>query len=127
MEYRLADATVSDHDWLEKLRRTVYQDLFRATWGGWDEERHQRHFAECLKRGHVSIIEVGGSPVGMIQVFNEPNAVEVGEIQVQLTDQNRGIGAAVLLDIIAMLAVIESASFLPWGLRTTEPLGFTGA
>jgi ribosomal protein S18 acetylase RimI-like enzyme len=38
----------------------------------------------------------------MIQVFNELDAIEVGEMQVQPRDQNRGIGATVLLDIIAM-------------------------
>jgi len=37
----------------------------------------------------------------MIQIFNELNAVEVGEIQIQPQDQNRGIGATVLLDIVA--------------------------
>jgi hypothetical protein len=42
MEYPLVEATASDGDWLENLHRTVYQDLFQATWGGWDEARHQR-------------------------------------------------------------------------------------
>jgi ribosomal protein S18 acetylase RimI-like enzyme len=102
MEYRLVEATASDVDWLENLRRTVYQDLFQATWGGWDEARHQRQLGYCLNRGHISIIEVGGSRVGMIQVLNELDAVEVGEIQIQPRDQNRGIGATVLLGIIAM-------------------------
>jgi ribosomal protein S18 acetylase RimI-like enzyme len=37
----------------------------------------------------------------MIQVFNEFAAIEVGEIQIQPRDQNRGIGTTVLLDIIA--------------------------
>jgi ribosomal protein S18 acetylase RimI-like enzyme len=102
MEYRLVESTASDVDWLDSLRRSVYQDLFQATWGGWDEARHQRHFAECLNRGHISIIEVGGSRVGMVQVFNESDLVKVGEIQIQPQDQNRGIGTTVLLDIVAM-------------------------
>jgi len=102
MKYRLVESTPADVHWLEDLRRSVYQDLFHATWGGWDEARHQRHLAECLNRGNISIIEVGGSRVGMIQVFNKPDAVEIGEIQIQRHDQNRGIGTTVLLDIVAM-------------------------
>jgi ribosomal protein S18 acetylase RimI-like enzyme len=101
MQYRLVEAAASDNDWLENLRRTVYQDLFQATWGGWDEARHQTHLAACLSKGHISIIEVGGSRVGMIQIFDEPAAIEVGEIQIQPADQNRGIGETVLRDIIA--------------------------
>lgn len=101
MEYRLVSAVPSDNAWLEDLRRTVYQDLFQATWGGWDEARHARHFADCIRRGHVSIIEVDGVRVGMVQLFEEPSSVEVGEIQVQTSYQNRGIGTRVLSDIIA--------------------------
>ena len=122
MEYRLVEATASDVDWLENLRRTVYQDLFQATWGGWDEARHQRQFAECLNRGHISIIEVGGSRVGMIQIFSDPKAVEVAEIQIQPQDQNRGIGAAVLLDIIARAHGYGRPVSLALGLKNDRAL-----
>jgi hypothetical protein len=71
MEYRLVEATASDGDWLENFHRTVYQDLFQATWGGGNEARHQRQLGERLNRGHISVIGVGGSRVGMIQVGNK--------------------------------------------------------
>src|SRR5881394_3110468 len=98
MEYRLISALPSDDAWLENLRRSVYQELFQATWGGWDEARHMRHFSECITREHIFIIELDGIRVGMIQIFDEPNAVEVGEIQVQPSSQSRGIGTRVLKD-----------------------------
>lgn len=90
MNYRMVTASPEDEAWLENLRRSVYQELFYATWGGWDESRHKRHFAECVARGHISIIEVDGIRVGMIQMFDEAEGVEVGEIQVQPADQSRG-------------------------------------
>ena len=37
----------------------------------------------------------------MVQLFDEPDAVELGEIQVHPTYQTRGIGTRVLMDIIA--------------------------
>ena len=83
MNYQLIAASNEDEAWLENLRRNVYQELFYATWGGWDEARHTRHFSECIARGHIFIIEVDGLRVGMIQIFDEANALEVGEIQVQ--------------------------------------------
>ncbi len=101
MEYRLISALPSDASWLEDLRRSAYLDLFQSTWGGWDEARHMRHFSECIERGHISIIEVAGVRVGMVQLFDGPGGVEVGEIQVQPSHQNRGIGTLVLMDIIA--------------------------
>ena len=50
---------------------------------------------------HIFIIEVDGTPVGMIQVFDEANALEVGEIQGTAIGSNRGVGTAVLKDVIA--------------------------
>ena len=99
--YRLVPASIEDEAWLERLRRDVYQELFRATFGSWDESRHTRQFSECLKHGGISIIEVDGVRVGMIQLFDQPAAVEVGEIQIQPNHQNRGIGGRVLKDTIA--------------------------
>ena len=101
LQYQLIDAFPSDLVWLENLRRNVYQELFQATWGGWDEARHVRHFAECVERAHISIIEMDGVRVGMVQRFDAPGCVEMGEIQVQPIHQNRGVGTRVLSDIIS--------------------------
>ena len=80
--------------------RCVYQELFTATFGSWDEARHARQFSECLNRGGISIIEVNGARVGMIQLFDEPDAVEIGEIQIRPRHQNQGTGSRVLKDTI---------------------------
>ena len=101
MRYRLVDASPSDEAWLDDLRRRAYVDLFDTTWGGWDEDRHRRHFAACLKRGHISIVEVDGTRVGMCQVLDHGDAVEVAELQIDPTHQARGIGTAVLLDVVS--------------------------
>ena len=93
MGYQLVPASIEDEAWLEHLRRDVYQELFMATFGSWDEARHARQFRECLNRGEISIIEIDGARVGMIQLFDQPDAVEVGEIQIQPSHQNQGIGS----------------------------------
>lgn len=101
MRYRLRDASPGDETWLENLRRRAYADLFDATWGGWDEARHSRQFSESMKHGQISIIEVNGVRVGMIQLIVESDAVEIGEIQIEPSHQGRGLGTSVLLDVIA--------------------------
>jgi ribosomal protein S18 acetylase RimI-like enzyme len=100
MTYQLVPALMEDRAWLERLRRDVYLELFVATFGGWDEVRHARQFSECLTRGAISIIKIDGMRVGMIQVFDQSDAVEVGEIQIQPSHQNRGVGTRVLTDAI---------------------------
>jgi ribosomal protein S18 acetylase RimI-like enzyme len=101
MAYELVPALTEDKEWLERLRRDVYQELFKATFGGWDEVRHIRQFAECWERGHISIITVESVRVGMIQLFEDPDAMEVGEIQIQSSYQSRGIGSGILRDTVA--------------------------
>ena len=130
LNYRLIAASPEDEAWLETLRRNVYHELFYATWGGWDEGRHTRQFSEFLERGHIFIIEEDCTRVGMIQIFDEANAVEVAEIQVHPAAQNRGVGTAVLKDVIARAHERRKSVQLRVGLknerayRLYERLGF---
>lgn len=122
MNHRLIDAQTDDEAWLEQLRRDVYQELFVATWGGWDEARHVRHFAECWRLGHIRIVTVDGVRVGMIQLFDTADAIEVGEIQIAPNHQNRGIGAALLRDTMARAGRARRAVRLSVGLKNDGAL-----
>jgi ribosomal protein S18 acetylase RimI-like enzyme len=127
---KLEPASETDKVWLERLRRDVYQELFTATFGGWDEERHIRHFTECWNSGQISIIKVDGAAVGMIQVFEEPDAFEVGEVQILPQRQNEGIGSRILKQIMELARTNRKAVKLSTGLkndrafRLYERLGF---
>ena len=101
MRYRLVDASSGDETWLENLRRRAYGDLFDATWGGWDEARHSRQFSAFMKRGHISIIEADGVRVGMLQLIEQNDTVEVVELQIDPSHQGQGLGTSVLLDVIS--------------------------
>lgn len=100
MRYRLLRAAAHDQRWLDRLRRSVYRELFIATYGRWDEARHVRETSECWKRGYISIIEVEGERVGMVQMFDQTGFVEIGEIQIQPSHQNRGIAGRIVNDIV---------------------------
>jgi GNAT superfamily N-acetyltransferase len=130
MGYQLVPAAPEDQAWLEQLRRAVYRDLFFATWGGWDEGRHLRHCAQCWERGGIFRIEVNGVCAGMIQLFDQPAAIEVGEIQIQPSYQSRGIGTRLLKDTIARARALGKKVSLSTGLKNHrafqlyERLGF---
>ncbi len=98
--YQLVSALPSDEAWLEELRRDVYRELYQATWGHWDEDRHIRQFHECVKRGSISIIQVDGVRIGMIQLLDSHDAVEISEIQILASYQNQGIGTEILTSVI---------------------------
>ncbi len=117
MTYELRTASSRDDQWLERLRREVYRDLFDATFGGWDETRHNRQFAECLSKGGISIIVVAGEPVGMIQRLEESGNLRISEIQIAPGHQNQGIGTQVLADLIARAHQEQKAVRLSLGLK----------
>jgi len=128
--HQLVPATSEDQPWLEQLRRAVYRDLFFATWGGWDEARHLRHCAECWARGGIYCIEVDGERIGMIPLLERPDAMEIGEIQIQPTHQGCGIGTRLLCDTIALAHAQRKKVSLSTGLQNHraialyERLGF---
>jgi ribosomal protein S18 acetylase RimI-like enzyme len=100
MRYRLLRVATRDQRWLDRLRRGVYRDLFVATFGSWNEARHVRDTNECWDRGHISIIQVDGERVGMIQILDQAGSVEIGEMEIEPSQQNRGIGGRIMSDII---------------------------
>jgi GNAT superfamily N-acetyltransferase len=130
MDRVLRPASDADKEWLEALRRAAYHDLFDATWGGWDEARHLRHFSEFWKSGHISVVSVDGRQVGVVQVFESKDLVEVGEIQVLPAYQNQGIGTRILADVIECGRKKGKSTSLSLGLkndaalRLYERLGF---
>ena len=130
MKYRLVDASSADETWLEDLRRRAYADLFNATWGGWDEERHSRHFSASIQRGHISIIEVDGVPVGMLQLIANSDTVDIHELQIDPSHQSRGLGTSVLTDVVSDASARGRTVRLSVGLknqkaiRLYERLGF---
>lgn len=120
--YQLIKASSTDEAWLEQLRRKAYEDLYQATWGEWDEARHRRQFSECMKRGGISIIEVDGSQVGMVQVRDVSDGIEICEIQVEPRHQNRGVGTSVLLDIMSAARQQGKCVRLSVGVRNEDAL-----
>jgi ribosomal protein S18 acetylase RimI-like enzyme len=93
-------AEPADRDRLDALRRAAYRDLFDATWGGWDEERHARHFAACWDRGSIRLVFEDDAFVGMLQVVATDTEVEVAEVQVHPDHQGRGLGTRLLREVL---------------------------
>jgi len=122
MDCALKPASDADKEWLDALRREAYRDLFDATWGGWDEARHLRHFSEFWEAGGISIVVVDGQPVGVVQLFDSKDVVEIGEIQVLPKHQNRGIGTSIVSDVIESAKKNSKCASLYLGLKNQGAL-----
>ncbi|MHC4894671.1 MAG: GNAT family N-acetyltransferase [Planctomycetota bacterium] len=112
-------ARFADRFWLDDLRRAAYRDLFDATWGGWDEARHRRHFASCWGRGGIELLLIEGQPIGMLQVASGDGHLELSELQILPAHQSRGWGARVVRGLMAAAAQAGLGIELGTGLRNT--------
>src|SRR5262245_9536511 len=120
MSYRLAPSTDEDEAWREHLRRVVDREVLDPTCVRWDAARHEQQFRAGWHRGRITIIEADGLKVGMIQLCERPDGMEVGEMQILPSHQNRGIGSQVLRDIIARVHQQRRKVFLSVALKNVR-------
>lgn len=121
MTYQIVPDSIEEKEWLEHLRRDVYQELFDLTFGGWGEERHARSFNQCWDRGSISIIKVDGARVGMIQLIDNVDANEILEFQIETNHQGQGIGTRILKDILHRANKQRKNVMLSVGLKNKRP------
>ncbi|MEM0915365.1 MAG: GNAT family N-acetyltransferase [Planctomycetota bacterium] len=131
MRYELQPATEEDKPWLDDLRRVVYAELVVATFGAFTEERHQRHCRTCWERGHIDIVSVDGARVGMIQVLEDADSIDLRKIQVHPDHQGKQLGQTLIRDVIRHATASGKPLVLSTGLKNLrakslyERLGFT--
>jgi ribosomal protein S18 acetylase RimI-like enzyme len=81
------------------------QEAITKTWG-WDEAWQRADFEARVERCEVSIIEVDGRATGALWLEPRPAELYVADLQVLPELQGRGVGTAVLREIIAKAATL---------------------
>jgi len=102
--HELRDVTEADRDWLYDLNRAAMRDYVIQTWGAWDEVFQRSHFDDHFTTLDQQIIVVDGADAGVLIVHHEPTRLVLGEIQLLPDYQSRGIGTAVVRDLLARAA-----------------------
>ena len=98
--YTLRQATQDDRDFLWSLQATAMRPHIEQIWG-WDEARQIAMFAERWAPAPRQIIVVDGRDVGVVEVERRAGELHIDTLQVAVDAQNRGIGGAVLRDLVA--------------------------
>lgn len=128
----LREATADEFDATFAIKKASGGGYIRDVFG-WDEEVqigfHQRQFSPENTR----LILLGGVIVGWVSVFDHDDCTKIEELYVLPEFQKRGIGTAVLLEVIAHArrrrAPVHLRVFKINGgaRRLYERLGFRGA
>lgn len=127
--YSLRRVTEDDYDFIYQVKKDAYKKYVEMCFGSWDEEQQKeyfRKFIETYKEG-AFIISFDGKEIGFYNGCATENTYEIGNICIVPEYQNRGIGTAVLKDVLAENAgkkiTLQYFKQNPVG-RLYESLGF---
>jgi len=126
--YVLRPATDDDYEFVFALQERTMRVYVEETFGPWDDGWQRQFFAVNWRAGDSHIIEVDGEPAGRLQLEERDDTVYLANINILPEYQGRGIGAAVIGDVIrdaaprpVTLRVLKSN---PEAQRLYERLGF---
>ena len=90
----------NDRDWAYALKAEAYRDIVKRQFGPWDEAFQRGVFATRWNPKISSLVFIDGTPVGMVAITQHGNERWLDEIQLLKEWQSRGLGRAIIEDLI---------------------------
>lgn len=99
--YQLRPASDDDYDFLFDLHVSTIRSSVEPIWG-WDLEVQRRLFRDKWRRSASrQVVVAEGRDVGVLEVREDEDQVFLGLIEVAPTYQCRGLGTAIITDVVA--------------------------
>lgn len=99
VNYSLRPTTQSDYEFLYKLKKLCLKEYVAETWG-WNEEVQRAYFAESFDPNDSQIITLNDQDIGQLLLEDRGVDLYLAGIYILPTFQGKGIGTAVLQDIL---------------------------
>ena len=102
-KYGLRKITESDYDFVYLVKKNAYQKYVEMYYGNWNEEEQRDYFKKFIEtyKDGAFIITLNGKSIGFYNGCAVDDIYEIGNICIIPEYQNRGIGTAILKDVIA--------------------------
>ena len=120
----------SDKDFVYQTKRITMEPYVVKIWGVWDDVFQKGRFNKNFNVDFTQIIQYRGKDIGIFIFEDEPNSIQVDNIQILPEYQNRGIGSHLLNSIISKAKDIRKSVTLqvlktnPKAKKLYERLGF---
>lgn len=109
--YALRVATANDYDFLYQLHVATMRPAVEATWG-WDDAFQEDFFRERFVAGANQIVVVDGVDAGVLKLEERDGDMYLGLIEIAPAYQNRGLGTAVIREVVKAAFERGQAVFL---------------
>ncbi|MCB8966775.1 MAG: GNAT family N-acetyltransferase [Ardenticatenaceae bacterium] len=101
--YTLRQAVAADYEFLYHLHVATMRPYIEATWG-WVETWQREHFERKWEPTRNRIIQVNGIDAGVLVTEWHPDEFYLALIEILPVYQGRGVGTAVIHDLIQQAA-----------------------
>jgi ribosomal protein S18 acetylase RimI-like enzyme len=98
LQRRLASKT--DTEFGRNVHHQAYREVSERQFGAWNEAVQDRFFQDSWHAAPHEIVECDGVPVGYISVKDRSDVVHLRELVLLPEFQNRGIGTALLRQVM---------------------------
>ena len=101
--YEFRKVSADDYEYIYHLKKEAYKKYVEENFGVWDEEQQRQffdRFFDVYKFG-MYVITQNGTDIGFYNFELNDDVYEIGNICIIPEYQNRGIGTAILKDILS--------------------------
>lgn len=99
-QIELRRASVGDAEFVYSLVETTMRGYVEQTWNRWDEQGVRKFFREAESRGSLQIVCECDVSIGALAVEKHPTHVQLEELFLLPSHQNRGIGSHLVRRIV---------------------------
>jgi GNAT superfamily N-acetyltransferase len=94
-------ASLADIEWLEPFYESIMRPYYVDLKLVWDCNK----FRECFAPSLTKIIQADGVDIGMVKVEERLDCIYLGDLQIQQTYRNKGIGTSLIESVIRSAAI----------------------
>jgi GNAT superfamily N-acetyltransferase len=96
----LRQATTADAEFIYRLVEATMRSYVEQIWGSFSEEYNRKNIAETIAAKNYSIIEYQGEDVGAISVERHPDFIQLTQLFIAPSHQNKGIGTSLVRELV---------------------------
>jgi ribosomal protein S18 acetylase RimI-like enzyme len=100
VRYQLRQCTEEDRAWAYALKSEAYREVVERQFGPWDEAFQRELFSARWNPTISKVVLVDGTAVGLIAVEERDDGLRLDEIQMDGEWRGRGLGDAILRDLL---------------------------
>lgn len=92
-------ATTADAEFIYQLVEVTMRLYVEQVWGSYSEEYNRKNIAETIAAKSYSVIEYQGEDIGAISVERHPDFIQLAQLFILPSHQNRGIGTTLVREL----------------------------